>query len=122
MTGKSTFEDFPDIKTSADKPLKQVNIDSFSSSVVSIEGNSHAVAIVDCHSGCRWLYGIKRGMLEVIKRWYSSYCYSDIADICQKHNLVVVMKENAGENKSHEVMKFLESKGVRNYFSMSCEQ
>jgi hypothetical protein len=28
--GKSTLEDFPEIRTRADKPLKQVNIDSFS--------------------------------------------------------------------------------------------
>ncbi len=37
MIGKSTLEDFPELRTRADKPLKQVNIDSFLSSVVSIE-------------------------------------------------------------------------------------
>jgi hypothetical protein len=57
MIGNSTLEDFPKLKTRADKPLKQVNIDSdsFSSSVVPIEGYSHAVVIVDCQSdvdGC----------------------------------------------------------------------
>jgi hypothetical protein len=30
MIGKSTLEDFPEVKTRADKPLKQVNIDSAS--------------------------------------------------------------------------------------------
>ncbi len=40
MIGKSTLEDFPEFRTRADKPLqvKQVNIDSFPSSVVFIEG------------------------------------------------------------------------------------
>jgi hypothetical protein len=96
MIGKSTLEDFPELRTRADKPLRQVNIDSFSSSVISIEGYSHAVVIVDCHSGYRWLYGIKTkdDMLKVIKKWYSN-----IADIRQKHDLVVVMRDNAGKNK-----------------------
>jgi hypothetical protein len=36
------MKDFSKLKTRADKLLKQVNIDSFSSSVISIEGYSHA--------------------------------------------------------------------------------
>ncbi len=41
MIGKSARADFPDLRTraQADKPLKQLKIDSFSSSVVSIEGH-----------------------------------------------------------------------------------
>ena len=31
----------------------------------------------------------KDDMLKVIKKWYS-----DIADICEKHDLVVVMRDN----------------------------
>ncbi len=65
--------------------------DSFSSSVVSIEGYSHAIVIVVCHSG-----------------------YSNIADIRQKHDLVVVMRDNAGEIKSHKIMEFIQSTGARN--------
>jgi hypothetical protein len=96
MIEKSTLEDFPKLRTRAPKPLKQVNIDSFSSSVVSFEGYLHPVVIVDCHSGYRWLYGMKTkdDMLKVIKKWKS-----DIAYIRQKHDLVVIMKDNAGENK-----------------------
>ncbi len=97
MIGKSTLEDFPVLRSRADRPLKQVNIYSFSSSVVSIEeGYSHAVVIVDCHSVYRWLYGMKTkdDMLKVIKKWYSN-----IADIREKHDLVVVMRDNAEENK-----------------------
>ena len=81
MIGKSTLEDYPGEKIRADRPLKQVNIDSFSSSVVSIAGYFHAVVIVDCHTGYRWLYGMKTRdeMLQVVERWYG-----DIADLRQK--------------------------------------
>ena len=45
----------------------------------------------------------------------------DIADIRQNHTQVVVMRDNAGENNSREMMKFFESKGVKNYFSTAYE-
>jgi hypothetical protein len=38
----------------------------------------------------------KDDMKKVIKKWYSN-----IADIRQKYDLIVVMKDNAGERKSH---------------------
>ncbi len=47
MIGKSTLEDLTKIKKSATEPLAQVNMDLFSSSVQSIEGNNYAV-FVDC--------------------------------------------------------------------------
>ena len=74
---------------------------------------------VDCHNGYRWQYGMKPRdeMLQVVKRWYS-----DIADLRQKHTLVVVMRDNAGENKSKEIMELFFSVGVRNHFSTSHEQ
>ncbi len=52
------------------------------------------MVIIDFHTGYRWLYGMKTGdeMLQVVKRWYS-----DIADLRQKHTLVVAMRDNAGE-------------------------
>jgi hypothetical protein len=59
MIGKSTLEDLPKLKDRADKPLGQVYMDSFSSSVQSIEGYNHAFIFVDCNSGFRWLYGMK---------------------------------------------------------------
>ncbi len=46
----------------------------------------------------------KDDMLKVIKKWYS-----DIADIREKHDLVVVRRDNAGENKSQEIMEFIQS-------------
>jgi hypothetical protein len=56
-------------------------------------------------------------MLNVVKKWYS-----DIANLRLKHKLVVVMRDNAGENKSQAVIDFFESVGVKNYFSTSHEQ
>ena len=119
MIGKSTMEDLPKLKDRAEEPLAQINMDSFSSSVPSIEGYNHAVVFVDCNSGYRWLYGmkLKSDMLKVVKKWYS-----DIADLRLKHKVVVVMRDNAGENKSQELIDFFESVGVKNYFSTAHEQ
>ena len=79
-------------------------MDSFSSSVTSIEGYNHAVVFADCHTGYRWVYGmkVKSDIIKVVKKWYR-----DIADLRQKHTLVVVMRDNAGENKSHELKQIL---------------
>ena len=44
--------------------------------------------------------------------------YSDIADLRTKHNLVVLMQDNASEYKSEEMMQFLESKGIHSHFSI----
>ena len=62
------------------------------------------MVIVDCHTGHRWLYGMKTrdDVLQVVKQWYS-----DIANLRQKLTLVVAMRDNAGENKSQEIMEFL---------------
>jgi hypothetical protein len=88
MIGKSTLEDLPKLKDRA--PLYQVNMDSFSSSVTSIEGYNYAVVFVDWNSGYRWVYGmkLKSDMLKVVKKWFS-----DIADLRQKHKLVIVMQD-----------------------------
>ena len=59
----------------------------------------------------------KEAMLKVFKKWYS-----DIADLRQKHKLVVIVRDNAGENKSHEIINFIESKGLTNRFSAPYEQ
>ena len=56
-------------------------------------------------------------MLQVVKRWYG-----DIAELRQKLTLVVVMRDNAGENKSKDIMEFFDSVGVRNHFSTLYEQ
>jgi hypothetical protein len=56
-------------------------------------------------------------MLKVAKKWFS-----DIADLRQKHKLVIVMLDNAGKNKSQEIIDFFESVEVKNYFSTAHEQ
>ena len=65
------------------------------------------------------MYGmkLKSDMLKVVKKWYS-----DIADIRLKHKLVVVMRDNAGENKSQDIIDFFESVGAKKYFSTGYEQ
>ena len=63
----------------------------------------------DC-SGCRWLYGLKTkdDLLKAVQKWYS-----DIAELRELHNVCVVIRDNAGENKSSEVIEFFESKGIK---------
>jgi hypothetical protein len=86
-------------------------MDSVSSSVTSIEEYNYAVVFVDCNSGYGWVYGmkLKSDMLMVVKKWFS-----DIADLRQKHKLLIVMRDNAGENTSKEIVDFFESVGVKN--------
>jgi hypothetical protein len=82
---KSILENYPPLKDGADHPFKQVNIDSFSSSIQSIIGR-HRIqphsSICGCNSGFRLLYGIKTkdDMLKAMKK-----LYSNIADLSQKH-------------------------------------
>ncbi len=79
-------------------------VDSFSSSIPSIEGYNHAVVFVDKCTGYIWIYGMKTKdqMINVVRRWYSY-----IADLRTKHRLVVIVRDNAGENKSQEVKEFV---------------
>ena len=110
MLGKAHLEDFPQRrkKVVPSLLLYQINMDSFSSSVKSIEGYFHAFVIVDNHSGYLWIYGMKTKdeleMLKVVKQWYS-----DIADLRAKYKLVIVMWDNAGEIQSTGIKEFFES-------------
>ena len=56
-------------------------------------------------------------MLKLFKKWYS-----DIPDLRQKHKLDVILRDNAGENKSHEIIDLIRSKGLTNCFSAAYEQ
>ena len=51
----------------------------------------------------------KNDMLKATKKWYS-----DIADLRQKYTMVVFMRDNAGKNKSLEIIDFIESIGATN--------
>ena len=48
--------------------------------------------------------------------------YSDIAQLRQKYSLVLFMRVNAGENKTQEIIDFIESIGATNPFSAADEQ
>ena len=82
MIGKATLEDFQEAKHQINKPLYQVHtMDSFSSSVKSIEGYNHAILFVDAATGYQWIYGMKTkdNAIKALKTWYS-----DIADLLTK--------------------------------------
>jgi hypothetical protein len=115
IIGKETMEDFPEARQVKVKPLHQINVDSLSSSVASIEG----VVIVDKCTGYRWICGMKTKdqMINVVKK-----SYRDIAYLLAKHRLVVIVRNNPGENKYQEIKEFFESKGFRNHFSTPREQ
>ena len=78
----------------------------------------HALVITDDCTGYRWLYGLKTkdDVLKAIRKWYSN-----IAEIREMHNLLVVMRDNAAENRSREIIEFFESRGIRSYFSTPYE-
>jgi hypothetical protein len=109
IIGKATLEDLPKTKKVITKPLYRINMDSFSSSVKSNEENFHSLVLNDAATGYRWIHGLKTKdeAFNVVKRWYAN-----IADLRAKHELVVLMRDNAGEYKSEEIMQFLDSKRV----------
>ncbi len=68
--GKETLKDLPKTKKVITKLLYQIDMDSFSSSVKSIEGHFHSLVSVDAATGYRWIYGLKTKdeALNVVKR------------------------------------------------------
>jgi hypothetical protein len=125
MMGKShlnnNFVNKPGRKERSGKSLAKVYMDTFSSSVTSIEGHNYALIITDECTGYRWLYGLKTkdDVLKAVKKWYS-----DIAGLRETHTLLVVMRDNAGRpgNKSKKIVEFLESHGIENRYSTPYEQ
>jgi hypothetical protein len=53
LIGKATLEDFPNVKRPINNPIYQVHMDSFSSSVKSIEGYNYAIIFVDAGTDSR---------------------------------------------------------------------
>jgi hypothetical protein len=97
MIGKGTLESYPERLEPASQTLERVSMDSYSSSITSIEGYNHAVIITDSYGEYRWQYGMrtKDDILRVCKR-----CFAEIADFPAKYPLLMVMRDNAGENTS----------------------
>ena len=116
--GKSTLQDNPGPISRATQPLAKANFDVIVSSIVSIEGYNYAALIVDDCTGYRWLYGMKTRdqVVDVAKRWMA-----EIGDLREKYPLRVVMRDNAGENKSNALREYFTSMGVENYFSTAYE-
>ena len=66
---------------------------------------------MDDASGFKWLYGLKSKdeALNAAQRWMA-----ETSQLREKYPLYVVMRDNAGENKSKEISEFFTSKGVTN--------
>jgi hypothetical protein len=118
MMGKCHLQNKPWRKERSDKPLANLQKDIFSSSVISIEGHNFALIITNDCTGCRWLYGLKSkvDVLKAIKKWYS-----DIAEL-REYKVIMVMRDNPGENMSKEIIDFLESLGIQSRYSTPFEQ
>jgi hypothetical protein len=54
--------------------------------------------------------------IDAVKQWYA-----EIADLLEKYQLLVVMRDFAGENMSHEIQEFFTEKVVKSYFSTPYE-
>jgi hypothetical protein len=52
----------------------------------------------------------------VVKQWYA-----EIADLREKYQLLVVIRDFAGETMTHEIQEFFTDKGVKSYFSTPYE-
>jgi hypothetical protein len=87
-----------------------LNFDLISSSVTSIEGYNYCAVLTDDCSEYRWAYALKTKdeFIDVVKQWYA-----EIADLREKYQLLVVMRDFAG----HEIQEFFTNKGVKSYFS-----
>ena len=73
----------------------------------------------------RWQYGSHYGMktkdetLDMAKRWFAK-----IAEVRIRvhYPLIMIVRDNSGENTSKDLNDFFRSHGVKNYFSTSYEQ
>jgi hypothetical protein len=52
----------------------------------------------------QWLHGLKTkdDILKAVKKWYN-----DIAELRETYTQLVAMRDNAGENKSKEIVDLL---------------
>ena len=119
MIGKSTKQDTPGPIKRATKPFEKVTFDLIISSVTSIEGFNAAALYVDDASAFKWLYGLKSKdeALNAAQRWMA-----ETSQLREKYPLYVVMRDNAGENKSKEISEYFTSKGVTNRYATAYEQ
>ena len=112
-------KDVPCPAKRATRQFEKVTFDLIISTVTSVEGYNAAALWVDDCSGFKWLYGLKTKdeVVGAAKRWMA-----ETADLREKYPLFVVMRDNAGENKSKEMSDYFTSMGVANRYSTEYEQ
>ena len=118
MIGKSKMQNVPEPAKGATRLLGNVNFDLIVSTIPSIEGHYYGAFFVDDYTGYKWLYGVKMKdeALNAAKKWMA-----EIADLREKHPLLVVMRYNAKENSSKAICDYFTSMGVKNYYSAGYE-
>ena len=86
------------------------------SSIPSIEGNFYSALFAYDHTGYKWLYGLKTKdeALNAAKRWMA-----EIADLREKHPLLVVMRDNPKENSSKAICDYFTWMGVNCDYSFT---
>jgi hypothetical protein len=120
MIGKSQLNDKPESIKRAKKSHANVNFDLISSSVTSIEEYNYCAVFTDDCTEHRWTYGSKTKdeLIDAGKQWNI-----EIADLRGKYQLLVVMRDFAGENlnMSQDIQEFFTEKGVKIYFATPYE-
>ncbi len=86
--------------------------------VTSIEGCNQCAVFTNDGTEHRLPYGLKPKdeLIDAVKQWYA-----EIADLREKYQLLVVMKDFAGENMSQEIQDLFTKKGVKKYFASPYE-
>ncbi len=103
MIGKSTRQDVPGPAKRATRLLGKVNFDLIIVTVTSVKGYNASALFVDDHSSLKWLYGLKSKdkARDAAQRWMA-----EISELQEKYPLLLVMRDNAGENKSKEISDY----------------
>ena len=116
MIGKSTLENYQGIMQPASRLLVVVHMDIYSSLIPSIEGYNHFFILTDSYAEYQSQYGMKtrNETMSMVKLWMA-----DIADVWKDHlvtPVLVVVKDNAGENTSKELNDYFTECGVKQLF------
>ena len=78
--------------------------------------HQYSPMLVQNSVGCVCGLKTKDEMLDAAKQWYA-----DLAELRQKYTLMVVIRDNAGENTSKAIKDYFTEKGVGNYFTTPYE-
>ncbi len=109
--GKATNMDQPkSIEIRADRPMQIVHFDLFGPCKhSSFARHNYCVVLVDDHTRYTWVYMVKNksDVFDVLKKFYA-----DTAIIRSKHPLCCFRRDNAGENFSAAVQKWMTENGI----------